>query len=309
MVGNIPTDTEKTILKDLVDRSRAAVPGCKVRFVRRVQEPGEQGLLLGLQLPSEIRTNSTEIFKLQDICELQSRDCNLPIGLTVSQQPNKNGLLDLEFLPSEVVAPPEAQNDDKNDPQTIIVSAAIIILLVLAGYLLFKPKSDVQMANENNQVSPKVQPAQQDVIAQPPESPKNLPSIPTPQQVNSINQPIADLSPTKSHFPSKEEASISLPGAAHKDQDWWSKDTPSKDQVLPGIETWNSHLPPRIEIFKGPPLSQTTQVVGEQLSAQVNGSSSRKNSLDELNKYESWLRSNGRIEEADRVEKMILDLP
>jgi len=308
MVGNIPTDTEKTILKDLVDRSCAAVPGCKVRFVRRVQEPGEQGLLLGLQLPSEIRTNTTEIFKLQDICELQSRDSKLPIGLTVSQQSNKNGLLDLEFLPSEVVAPPDVQND-KQDPQTIIVSAAIIILLVLAGYLLFKPKSDIQIANENNHVSPKVQPTQQDVIAQPPESPKNLPSIPTPQQVNSNNQPIADLFPPKSHFPSKEEASVQLPGAGHKDQDLWLKDTPSKDLVLPGIESWNAHLPPKVEVLNGPPSSQTTQVVGHQVSAQEDGSSSRKNSLDELTKYESWLRSNGHIEEADRVEKMILELP
>jgi len=308
MVGNIPTDTEKTILKELVGRSCAAVPGCKVRFVRRVQEPGEQGLLLGLQLPSEIRTNSTEIFKLQDICELQSRDCNLPIGLTVSQQPNKNGLLDLEFLPSEVVAPPDLQVDDKQDSQTVIVTAAVIVLLILAGYFLFKPKSDFQMANTNNHVSPKVEPTKQEVIAQPPRS--SSPPLIAPQPINNPNEPIAIFAPPKSQVSSKQEAYVQMPGARDEQQpDLWIKDNPSKEQALPGIDSWNAHLPPKIEKLEGPPSRHLEQVVQDQTSESASESSSRKEASNELYKYEALLRLKGRIEEADQVKKMILELP
>jgi hypothetical protein len=313
MVSNVPTDREKSIVTRLARQSCSAVPGCKVRFVRRVQEPGEQGLLLGIQLPPELRTTSNQVLTLQDICEAQSREHNLPIGLTVSQPAGTVGLIDLAFLPREAIAPIPANNTGavQSSMRTVAITAAVAVLLLLIAFMARQPRIEVAGTSDHSQQKP----AQKStlVIARPQSNSE------TPQMTQAAHRPEDEANrptdPTEHSTPvlAPELPTPTIPPSGNaflipKTNGSWPPQSP-QGTGLPAVPTLNPPPPRQIPGSLNSPLTESANDLDWQRFYQKREPTGRQQALNELSRYSSLLRSQGKNTEADQVQKMILELP
>lgn len=105
----IATSEEQAIIGQVIQQAQKLAPYTKVNFICRVRQNDKSGLLLGMHLDHPGAIGEIQSFDLYDLLQAQSKQSNIPLGITCGDAPKNFPQLDLNFLPPDTIYLPPAR--------------------------------------------------------------------------------------------------------------------------------------------------------------------------------------------------------